>query len=396
LQENKVFHALTSAYAKNKELEVYAATENIMRREKELCQMAIRDLQGLGGNADDTVGMILEHYQVRLQAASEKETKLKRLSEDSKKLNEEHRRKNQELAEVKRNLMESQSKLRDLAKVADKLSKKEEELRFIEGQLREELEKNRHEMLNGLYEIVAEFSAEGEGANPLGSRSSFLDRFGEGEGESAEEGPKEAFPLTPSAVPTLPDRTLFAETSAEEENSRWAPPKKPEAREAGPDPRRVAQLIERGARVKVFEPPKTICSKSLVKSPDGKLLCEYFFAAQAARDMRQYVFNTAYSLHFLLTCLEPAASGPTEFHKRLELAFGDLISRLDHGQTIHLEAACKDIFSREALGKLLGAKDAEKAVLFVELAEKCVQRFEALGPKRVELIEHQFAAMKSV
>ncbi len=402
LNENKVFHALTSAYAKNKELEVYSATENIMRREKELCQMAIRDLQGLvsNGEGEETLKMILDHYQTRFQSASEKEAKLKHLSEDSKKLNEEHRRKNQELAEVKRNLMDSQAKLRELTKVADKLSKKEEELRFIESHLKGELEKNRLEMLNGLYEIVAEYS-DGEDAHPLGSKSAFLNNTQEEyPGAVPEAEPPPVIESRPLAEPRLPSptgtlnsnkgATLFGDESVPDGNTRWAP-RPPEVNSSPLDPRRLALITDRYLRLKGLEPSKTICSKSLVKAPDGKVLCEYFFGAKTDRDSRHYVFNTVFSMHFLLECL---TIGAVEFHRRIELSLGDLSSRLNHGQTIHLEAGCQDIFSREALSRILALKEGEKAKAYVELAEKCIQRLESLGPKRIELIENQIEALK--
>jgi F0F1-type ATP synthase membrane subunit b/b' len=413
MRENKMFHALTSANAKSQEMEIYAATENIMRREKELCQMAIKDLQGLtGGRGDDgTLKMLLDHYQDRMQVTAGKESQLKGLSEDSKKLNEEYRKKNQELAEVKRNLMESQSKMREMAKVTEKLSKKEEELRFIESHLREELEKNRHEMLNGLYEIAAEFT-EGEAEDsPLGSKSNFLKRFAIEEQEEQNSlasnhavAPElsdlksliePVIPVAPAASPKDPvNKTIVSAPLASEEKPPWTgvapvqPPKK-----VAVDSQRVHALIERCNRIQPVEPTKDSCSKSLVKSPDGKLLCEYFFPTKAPRDSRQYVFNTVYTLHFLLESLEKTESA---FPQHLELAFGDLSSRIDHSKNIHLEAACKDLLNRDSLAKLLGSGVISKSIAFLDFAEKCILRFEGLGPKRIELIEHQFDAFQTI
>ncbi len=395
LKENKMFHALTAAYAKNQELEVYTATENIMRREKELCELALKDLRQLAAGKEDegTLQMLLHHYQGRLEVAAEKESKLKGLSEDSKKMNEEYRKKNQELAEVKRNLMESQAKLRELAKVTEKLSKKEEELRFIEGQLRGELEKNRREMLNGLYEIAAEFG-EGESASPLGSRSSFLEKFSADSGTDEAEVGEAAHPASPAPAEPVPVQTAAAKAVVSPAANlpgqalfQAAPGTAAEKPSAS---RRIHALLERCMRLQVLEPSKTFCSKSLVKAPDGALLCEYFFPAKASREARQYIFNTIYTLRFLLESLE---NDPAIFPKRVELALGDLSSRLDHAQNIHLEASCKDLLNRESLGKILALGTAEKAQGLLDLCDKCVLRFESLGPKRAELIEHQFEAL---
>jgi hypothetical protein len=146
LQDNKIFHALTSAYENNQQHEIYGATENIIRREKELCELALADLKKLSegkGEGDATLKLVLDHYQARLQVAREKQEKINQLSEDSRKMTEEYKKKTQELADVKRSLMDSQSKLRELAKTTEKLLKREEELRFIETNLRTELDKNK-------------------------------------------------------------------------------------------------------------------------------------------------------------------------------------------------------------------------------------------------------------
>src|SRR4051812_35801754 len=93
LQDNKIFHALTTAYENNQQQEIYGATENIVKREKELCEMALSDLKRLNdgkGDPDGTLNLILDHYQSRLVIAREKEEKINHLSEDSRKMTEEY------------------------------------------------------------------------------------------------------------------------------------------------------------------------------------------------------------------------------------------------------------------------------------------------------------------
>src|SRR6185295_248689 len=91
LQENKIFHALTAAYESNQQQEIYGATENIVRREKELCEMALADLKKLAdtkGEGNDTLKLVMDHYQNRLSVAKEKEEKINQLSDDSRKMTE--------------------------------------------------------------------------------------------------------------------------------------------------------------------------------------------------------------------------------------------------------------------------------------------------------------------
>ncbi len=440
LQENKVFMALTSAYAQNQEGEVISATESIVRREKELCQMALEELRRVqqDSEGDETLGFILDHYENRHRLASEKESKLKGLSDDTRKLNEEHRKRNQELAEVKRNLLESQSKLRELAKVTEKLMKKEEELRFIEAKLKEELDRNRREMINGLYEVVSELS-DPEG-NPV-RVSQIISRE-----EMAAAGVK--LPIAPPASAAKPDEveknsepldaSLFGtdarpqkpEVPREVNGHRESPvaespffggssfgaangatlvetkpttiptsekpfevpaAKEPAAAmpvEGVEDPTsRAVALLDRCQRYRSVEPSKTRCSKSLVKTPEGKVVSEYFFESGAARERRHYVFNTTQALCQLL---ESLATSPSTFDKRLEQALGDLSSRLDHSQNIHLEASFSAVFNRESLSKLMGHGLADRIRPFLDLCEKVIQRMESLGFRRAELLEGQF------
>ena len=96
LQDNKIFHALTSAYENNQQQEIYGATENIVRREKELCELALADLKRLSegkGEADPTLKLVMDHYRTRFNLAKEKEEKINQLSEDSRKMAEEYKKK---------------------------------------------------------------------------------------------------------------------------------------------------------------------------------------------------------------------------------------------------------------------------------------------------------------
>src|SRR3954464_15640104 len=88
LQDNRIFHALTTAYENNQQQEIYGATENIVRREKELCELALGDLKRLSGKGDPdgTLKLVMDHYQQRLDVAKEKEDKINHLSEDSRKM----------------------------------------------------------------------------------------------------------------------------------------------------------------------------------------------------------------------------------------------------------------------------------------------------------------------
>jgi hypothetical protein len=458
-QENRIFHALTAAYSSGQQQEIFGASATIVQREKELCEMALGELMKVhndGGKPDETLVLIQDHYQTRLRIASEKESKLRLLADDSRKLNEEHKKKNQELADVKRNLMESQTKLRDLAKQTEKLIKKEEELRFIEESLRTELDKNKHEMLNGLYEIVVELGESNAAQNlakviPIAAEDSLESRV-----ETAM-----AYPETPAAKPSTykpapvlspPDRSTLVASPPPEKIpapavtqpplvapvSAFIPraPVKPQPQAAlidesshleksavkvgikpnpnstndqativlasaplsqngtlitapilHPQGNSLEGLIERVQKARAFEPLKALFSRSLVKTSEGEAICEYFYPVQSSKENRKYVFNALFTFQALLQVLK---RDPTGFHSRLEMAAGDLLSRMDHGRNIALEDSLKADFTRDTLTKLLGLAWKPREQAFQELAHKVFSRLESLGAMRSKNLEDQF------
>jgi|GEM_PF-2522785 len=448
-QDNRIFHALTAAYTTGQSQEIFGASASIVQREKEMCEMALAELQKVHNGSsqpDPTLGLIRDHYQSRLRIASEKESKLSKLADDSRKLNEDHKKKNQELADVKRHLMESQSKLRELAKQTEKLIKKEEELRFIEDGLRKELDNNKREMLNGLYEIVVELGVQTPPALPAAEVASEDSRsdlgpenqehadvlaerlreseenraadlaFAKATADAIDEGtlspperiPKPAIP-SPHAMPKAMDeaadnpspatvkiptgqglpasangQATIVLASAPTVNTGTLTP----APFAQPKGTSLEALTERAQRAKAFEPLKALFSRSLVKTSEGEAICEYFYPVTSAKENRKYVINALFTVHALLQVLQ---RDPTGFHSRLEMAAGDLLSRLDHGNSIALEEALKGDFTREVLNKMLSLAWKPREQAFQELALRVISRLESLGAMRSKSLEDQFA-----
>jgi hypothetical protein len=450
LQDNKIFHALTTAYENNQQQELYGATENIVRREKELCELTLGDLKRLSGkgDADGTLKLVMDHYQQRLGVAKEKEEKINLLSEDSRKMMEEYKKRTQELADVKRNLMDSQSKLRELAKTTERLLKKEEELRFIETNLRSELDKNKRNLINGLYEIVAEISEGPESPlaglaapalaalSPAAISPAMADATAPVAKAKPEEKPigtlSERAP-DPVRQPAIPEPSkerpfteglfrkpstplsadpLFGGSLGLAGESVWsrdqgqnsaplfatapaasAPAAVPRT-SAAPVPSANAtlgstgaSLVEKAARLKMFEPGKSLCSKSMVKTPEGEVISEYFYSPLHPKESRQYLFNSLYAVWSLLSL---KARDEEAFQDRLETVFTDLLSRLEHGQNIHLEGFLSEEINKDTLAGLLDAPRDERPARFESLAARLLSRIESVGPGRAGLIDHQF------
>ena len=431
LQDNKIFHALTTAYENNSQSEIYGATENIVRREKELCEMALADLKKLSGGKSDqdgTLKLVMDHYQSRLTVAREKEEKVNNLSEDSRKMMEEYKKRTQELADVKRNLMESQSKLRELAKNTEKLLKKEEELRFIESNLRTELDKNKRNIINGLYEIVTDFSdqtadTDSNREEPITPKLAARPVEVSVPPKPAPAAPviaKMEPPTAPSVLspmgnllnqPKMFTGSLFRneETPAEKDQFRKdAPPVMSEGmwtrdkmmgtspiqfssqifqQSQNPVGAKDGSLVEKAARLKMFEPGKSLVSKSMVKNQEGEVISEYFYSPLHPRDGRHYIFNSLYAVWSLLTL---KAKDTDAFQERIDSVFTDLLSRLEHSQNIHLESYLADEINKDVISNFLTAPREERPGIFELMAARIIHRIESVGPGGANLIDQQF------
>ncbi len=425
LQDNKIFHALTTAYENNNQQEIYGATENIVRRERELCEMALADLKKLSsgkGDQDGTLKLVMGHYQSRLELAREKEEKIGHLSEDSRKMTEEYKKRTQELAEVKRNLMDSQTKLRDLAKNTERLLKKEEELRFIESNLRSELENNKKNIMNGLYEIVTDFSdqiqepvasvesgsapaidvkvkldvepitmprpaAQNDSLNIPKADLPFYPTSIKGAETIMETAPKPTAEATGPSKPRLFTEGLFKRNDLSQEVQFSGPISPPSQ---NPLTGKEAVLVEKAGRLRMFEPGKSMVSKSMVKTGDGEVISEYFYSPLHPREGRHYIFNSLYAVSSLLGL---KGKNLENFHERIETVLTDLLSRLEHSQNIHLESFLSEEINMSVLAKILAAPKLERPDLFDSLATRLLNRIESVGPGRAGLIDHQFRQM---
>ncbi|HKP97729.1 MAG TPA: hypothetical protein VJ385_18460 [Fibrobacteria bacterium] len=432
LQDNKIFHALTTAYENNQQQEIYGATENIVRREKELCEMALGDLKKLAGGKSDpdgTLKLVMDHYQQRLSVAREKEEKINHLSEDSRKMMEEYKKRTQELADVKRNLMESQSKLRELAKTTEKLLKKEEELRFIETNLRTELDKNKRDIINGLYEIVTDLSdqapeaAPAAPAGPPARPEPVAVRPAAPPVQPIQERPvaEKIVPPSPgpmlqepqakeparsfteglfrkAANPLAPEESIFGKALPPSAEAVWtrdkvlgSGPAFPIGQAAAPVPSpnglRDGGLVDKAARLKMFEPGKSLCNKSMVKTPEGEVISEYFYSPLHPKEGRHYIFNSLYAVWSLLSL---KARDEDAFQERVETVFTDLLSRLEHSQNIHLESFLSEEINKEVLARVLATPRGGRSALIDSLAARLLSRIESVGPGRAGLIDHQF------
>ena len=140
----------------------------------------------------------------------------------------------------------------------------------------------------------------------------------------------------------------------------------------------------------MFEPGKALCNKSMVKTADGEVISEYFYSPLHPKDGRHYIFNSLYAVWSLLSL---KAKDEESFQERIETVFTDLLSRLEHGQNIHLEGFLSQEINKDVLGRVLDAPRLDRVMLFETIAQKLLNRIESVGPGRAGLIDHQFRSL---
>jgi hypothetical protein len=145
--------------------------------------------------------------------------------------------------------------------------------------------------------------------------------------------------------------------------------------------------VDKAARLKTFEPGKALVSKSMVKTPEGEVISEYFYSPSHPKESRQYIFNSLYAVWSLLSLKSRDGEA---FQERLETVFTDLLSRLEHGQNIHLESFLSEEINKDTLSRLMAAPRSERGALFESMAIRLLNRIESVGPGRAGLIDHQF------
>jgi hypothetical protein len=145
--------------------------------------------------------------------------------------------------------------------------------------------------------------------------------------------------------------------------------------------------VDKAARLKMFEPGKSLVNKSMVKTPEGDVISEYFYSPLHPKESRQYLFNSLYAVWSLLTL---KSRDEEAFQERLETVFTDLLSRLEHGQNIHLESFLAEEINQDTLSQLIAAARPERPAHFEAMAARILNRIESVGPGRAGLIDHQF------
>ena len=283
---NRFYSILLDARAASVSENMCDIAEKLLQGEKENAKEALEQLWQLKKNLfsgrNDTIDMLINYYQEKMDILREREEYLKKVSLDSRNLLEEKRKKDEEVATVKQQVLDATKELNEQTEKLNKLKIKEQELILIDRQLHEELNKNENEIINGLYEII-------------------LTR------QEEEEKPSEIADVTLPPPPTIDE---VRENLPEQPNSKpitevfeppiiLSAPTDEEKEKAAEDEEGVAVAPDTSTTLQVLETPPF--PKSVVKTTKGKVIGEYYYDAKVYKNERHYILNTVYFAEELLT-----------------------------------------------------------------------------------------------
>ncbi|MBN1577698.1 MAG: hypothetical protein JW913_14155 [Chitinispirillaceae bacterium] len=342
---NRFYSILLDARAASVSENMCDIAEKLLTGEKENAKGALEHLWRLKKNLfsgkNGTLDLLINYYQEKMDILRGKEEHLKKVSLDSRNLLEEKRKKDEEVATVKQQAADCTKELSDLTEKLDKLKIKEQELTLIEHQLREELNRNENEIVNGLYEIILtqqEAAAEESAMAASGQPS---------------DVPAEIPPPPPAAV----DELLPAQPDTASITAVFEPPVIP----APPEENTVPGKEDNGQEVALQEetcvPPLRTETppfpKSVVKTTGGRVIGEYYYDGKVYKNERHYIFNAAFFGEELLNYTR-------QLKQKFELSIytemlqmvQDAAKRITENKRLHFEVATNEILNEKTVKRL--------------------------------------------
>jgi hypothetical protein len=333
--------------------------EKLLSGEKENAKGALEQLWRLKKNLfsgkNGTIDLLIDFYQDKMDVLRDKEEHLKKVSLDSRSLLEEKRKKDEEVASVKQQVADCTRELHELTGKLEKLKIKEQELTLIEHQLREELNRNENEIVNGLYEII--LTQQEQGQEP--EMPATLPPQNEMPVSSVKAACSE--PVVPPPVPVLPDDEILPVKTQPETaiiNAVFEPPvvslRLPD--DAG-EPARVegSSALQDGftAAAVAEKPELPPFPKSVVKTAGGRVIGEYYYDGKVYKNERHYIFNTDFFANELLhfTKLLKQKFDLAAYTEMLQM-IQDGTKRITENKRLHFEVATNEILNDKTIKRL--------------------------------------------
>jgi hypothetical protein len=364
---NKFYSILLDARAASVSENMCDIAEKLLTGEKDNAKGALEQLWRLKKNLfsgkNNTIDLLIDFYQEKMEALRTREERLRKVSLDSRNLLEEKRRKDEEVATVKQQVADCTRELNELTGKLDKLKIKEQELTLIEHQLREELNRNENEIVNGLYEIIL---AQQEQA-PLSDAPDRPAALQTVAAPAADPVPPPLVVPDATVLPDLPpppmargqeDVGVKSDTDTSVIASVFEPPLIPPLQSSdegeplfsGADALSPADGVAGTQQHKAEIPPYP---KSVVKTTGGRVIGEYYYDGKIYKNERHYIFNTDFFANELLYFTKQLRqkfdlSSYTEMLQMIQ----DAAKRITENKRLHFEVATNEILNDKTIKRL--------------------------------------------
>ncbi|MDD5673500.1 MAG: hypothetical protein PHC61_05015 [Chitinivibrionales bacterium] len=373
MDSNRLYSILLDARSTTISENMYDVSEKLLQNEKLNAKSALEHLWSLKKNMQgrdelDTVDMLIQFYQDKMDVMRNKEEYIKKVSKDSRLLLEEKRKRDAEIATIKQEIGECTRGIAEFNAKLETLRIKEQELQLIESQVKKELLVNENEVVSGLYEIILSHqeAAAAKTAAPAEVQEKnameLQDRM-----EPAEDAvikPKSNYPLPPALEPlekvfeltpakAAPEKSVTAETAVLEN-----------VKDAGKSPEPASMDLY--ARVEA--PAAPAYPKSVVKTTRGTVIGEYYYDSKAYKNKRHYVFNSQFFLDRLSAGIkEIFTTGNQNIAVEMLQMVQDAYKRITQSPGLHFENSTNEIVNDKTLKELwqqIKSKDYAEAGKF--------------------------------
>lgn len=329
---NKLYSILLDARASNVLENMFDMADRLVQSEKDNTKIALEQLwnlkKNLQGEGTQTVDLLIEFYQEKMDILRTREETIKKTSKDSRAMLEDKRKKDTEIATVKQEVADCTSALNELNTKLSRLKVKEQELTLIEAQLKKELLANENEIVNGLYEII------------LTPQQNHEDRVN----SSIAKEPSRGVAVLPGQEidQNLPEKTVSDETK-ELVNL--------EVLESPPDQTSQQDTEKELYITKQME--VVAYPKSVVKTTKGRVIGEYYYDSKAYKNKRSYVLNGIFFSNQLAVGVKNLKQhfNDATYSELLQM-IQDTLKRIGENKNIQLEISTNEILNERAIKEL--------------------------------------------
>lgn len=387
---NRFYSILLDARAASVSENMCDIAEKLLQGEKDNAKAALDQLWRLKKNLfsgkNDTIDMLISYYQEKVDILREREEHLKKVSLDSRNLLEEKRKKDEEVATVKQQVADCTTELNELTEKLNKLKIKEQELTLIDHQLREELNRNENEIVNGLYEIIL---AQQE-LPP--------------EHEAIVQQPQPEVVNEEEDTPAVREVEQAEENSIEESDAEEPLPQQPDTKTITAvfePPAFLTQSADesgiRGTGIgntpihrEVTEAPPF--PKSVVKTTKGNVIGEYYYDGKAYKNERSYILNTSFFAAELIGYTKRLRQKfeITHYSEMLQM-IQDTQKRIMENNHLHFEVATNEILNEKSIRRLWQDAKLRSLDEVERFGIRLQAKIDALGNNYFSMLKEQMA-----